>query len=427
MSGPFGTSRYVRRVIDDELDDLMPWLPAVLLDGPKGVGKTETALQRAATVYRLDRDPDRSLIAADVSVVGEGMAPVLIDEWHRLPSVWDAVRRAVDEDSSGGRFLLTGSAPQSGTHSGAGRIVTRRMRPLCLFERGRTVPTVSFQALTVGSPERLVGSTSFALGDYVDEIVAGGFPGMVGLPDRAMAAQLDTYVERIVDRDVLELGHAVRRPAALLGWLRAYAAASATTTTLEAVRDAASAGSGVTPARSTTVAYAEMLTALRILDPVPAWLPSSNHLRQVGAAPKHHLVDPALAARLLRRSRAQLRGGDDPAYRFTDRPLLGRLFESFVALSLRTYAQRVSATVSHLRTRQGRQEVDFVVEVDDGRVLAVEAKLGDSVIDRDVQHLLWLRERLGDRLVDAIVVNTGPAAYRRRDGVGVVPLALLGP
>jgi len=414
-------------VIDDELDELLPWLPAILLDGPKGVGKTETALQRATTVYRLDRDPDRSLLAADVSAVGGGPATVLIDEWHRLPSVWDAVRRAVDEDSSGGRFVLTGSAPQSGTHSGAGRIVTRRMRPLCLFERGIEDATVSFSNLAEGAAQRLAGSTSFALADYVDEIVAGGFPGMRGLPDRVVSAQLDTYVERIVDRDVVELGHTVRRPAALLGWLRAYAAASATTTTLESIRDAASAGTGVTPARSTTVTYAEVLTALRVLDPVPAWLPSNNHLRQVGAAPKHHLVDPALAARLLRRSRVQLRGGDDPAYGFSDRPLLGRLFESFVALSLRTYAQRVSGTVFHLRTRQGRQEVDFVVELDDGRVLAVEVKLGDTVVDRDLQHLVWLRDRIGDRLVDAVVVNTGPAAYRRPDGIGVVPLALLGP
>jgi len=101
---------YVRRVLDSELDELFPLLPAVLIDGPKGVGKTATATERSATVHRLGRDQDRDILAADLGRIAAGPGPVLLDEWHRLPPVWDAVRRHVDEDSSGGRFLLTGSA-----------------------------------------------------------------------------------------------------------------------------------------------------------------------------------------------------------------------------------------------------------------------------------------------------------------------------
>lgn len=417
---------YVRRLVDDELDTLFAELPALLLDGPKGVGKTATASQRCRTVWRLDRELDAATVAADPSAPGRQDKPVLLDEWHRLPELWDAVRRLVDDDNHGGQYLLTGSVPPLGMHSGAGRIVTMRMRPLTLSERGVTRPTVSFAEL-LASASSVSGTTPFGLEDYVDEILASGFPGLRRYAGAALDAQLDSYLSAIVDRDLPEAGLAVRRPRTVHGWLRAYAAATATTATWETIRDAATPGQGAKPARTTTVMYTELLTRLRILDPIEAWVPSNRHFQRLGSAPKHHLVDPALAARALDRTKADLLLAREPAVAVPrDGPLLGALFESLVALSVRTYAQRLRARVSHLRVTGGRHEVDFIIESGD-RVLALEAKLGAVPSDRDVRHLLWLREQLGDRLVDAAVVTTGTAAYRRPDGIAVIPLALLGP
>jgi uncharacterized protein len=418
---------YVRRTIDTELDLLLPQLPAVLLDGPKGVGKTATAEQRCSTVRRLDIAGQQGLVDADPSVVGLDAKPVLIDEWQRVPAVWDAVRRLVDADPTGGQYILTGSAPGFGTHSGAGRIANLRMRPLCLNERMASAATVSFAALAAGTASAVHGSCPLFLSQYVDEIISGGFPAMRHLTGRALTAQLDGYVHRIVDHDLPEAGFRVRRPATLLAWLRAYAAATATITSWEKIRDAATSGVANKPAKTTTVPYVELLTALRILDPVEAWSPSNNRLGRLAGASKHHLADPALAVHLLRRTHRHLLTGDDGTTVVPhDGTLLGHLFESLAALSIRTFAQSIGAHVYHLRTEGGQREIDFIVEAED-RVLALEVKLGGGVTDADVRHLHWLRSRLGDELVDAIVITTGSDAYRRPDGVAVVPLGLLGP
>ena len=418
---------YIRRVIDEELDLLFPELPAILLDGPKAVGKTETALQRCTTVRRLDVAAERVVIEADPRVVGADRKPVLIDEWQRVPDVFDAVRGLVDHDGTGGQYLLTGSAPVRGTHSGAGRITPLRMRPLCLFERGIETPTVSFAELLAGRRVAVGGRTSIGLESYVDEIIAGGFPGMRHLSQRALRTQLDGYVQRIVDHDLPEAGFAVRRPAAVLAWLKAYAAATSTSASWETIRRAATSGVDNKPARDTTIAYTELLKGLRILDPIDAWTTSLNTFKRLSLAPKHHLADPALAARLLDRTRQHLLTGDNgPVPVPNDGSLLGNLFESLAALSVRTYAQAAAASTYHLRTEQGRHEVDFVVE-HDGKVLALEVKLSADVNNKTVEHLLWLADELGTNLLDAVVLTTGPEAYRRNDGVAVVPLALLGP
>ena len=418
---------YLRRSVDTELDDLFSQLPAVLLDGPKGVGKTATALRRVRTVRRLDVPSERTVIQADPDLVALDKPPVLIDEWQRVPEVWDAVRRSVDEDSSGGRFLLTGSAPTEGTHSGAGRIVRLRMRPFALHERKICRTTVSFAELMDGAQPTVRGRSPLALTDYVDEILASGFPGLRGASSRAAASQLDGYLDNIVDRDLPEAGFTVRRPATVQAWLRAYAAATSTAASWEKIRDASTSGQDQKPGRPTTDAYTELLTALRILDPVEAWLPTNNHLSRLTLGPKHHLADPALAARLLGRTRAHLLTGDEGGIAVPrDGTLLGGLFESLAALSIRTLAQTAGATTHHLRTRGGEHEVDLILERN-GAALAMEVKLSGTVNDRDVRHLLWLRDALGADLVDAAVVTTGPEAYRRSDGIAVIPLGLLGP
>lgn len=231
----------------------------------------------------------------------------------------------------------------------------------------------------------------------------------------------------MVDHDLPEAGLSVRRPATMLAWLRAYAAATGTTASWEKVRSAASTATDAPPARSTTKPYIELLTALQILDPLPAWSPSFNHLNDLTAAPKHYLADPALAARLVRRGATQLLAGEETGTVVArDGGFLGALFESLAALNVRVFAQRCDAAVHHLRTASGRREVDFIVEGEQG-VVGLEVKLAAAVHDGDVKHLLWLRDTLGARCIDTVVLNTGSQAYRRADGVAVIPLALLGP
>lgn len=424
------SATYQRRVVDLELDELLPQLPAVALEGPKGVGKTRTALERAATVHRLDDPAVHAVTAGDPRRLLDGPRPILIDEWQQLPPVWDLVRRAVDDGAEPGSFLLTGSAlpDPPPTHSGAGRIVTVRMRPLTFSER-RDSATVSLSELLAGDRPSIRGSTMAGLEDYTDEILRSGLPAARELTGRARRSTLQGYVDRIVDRDVRdETGVTIRNPQALRRWMAAYAAASSTTASFETVRDAASAGQADKPSRGSTAAYRDALTRLWVLDEVPAWLPSNNRLRELGAAPKHQLADPALAAQLLGVQASALLAGESPGPAVPrDGTLLGALFESLVTLSIRTYAANAEARVGHLRTQRGRREIDLIVERADGRVLAIEVKLARTVSSDDLRHLHWLQDELGDQVLDRVVVTTGPDAYRRDDGIAVVPLTLLGP
>jgi uncharacterized protein len=421
---------YRRRVLDPLLDELFApgGLRAIAIEGAKGVGKTSTALQRARTVHRLDDAALLAVARADPALLVAGEKPVLIDEWQRLPQSWDVVRRAVDAGARGGSFLLAGSAQpaEPPMHSGAGRISQLRMRPLAFSERGLEEPTVSLGDLLGGGRVAIAGRTDMTLRGYAEEIVRSGLPGIRDLSDRARTVELDSYIARVVQRDIVdEAGVRVRSEQSLRRWMAAYAAASSTTTSWEKLRDAASPGEDTKPNRKATDRYREALSRLFLLDDVPAWLPSRSRLARLGQAAKHQLADPALAARLLGVSADALLRGEGNALRHGS--LLGALFESLVTLSIRVYAQASDARAGHLRLQRGEREVDLIVEAADGRVLAVEATLGAAPDDRDVAHLHWLAGELGDDLVDTVLITTGSYAYRRPDGVAVVPLALLGP
>lgn len=429
------SSSYLTRIVDAELDELLPSLPAIAVEGPKAVGKTRTALERARTVHRLTEPQTIELAKADPTrlVAADQEPPVLIDEWQRLPESWDLVREAVDAGAAPGSFLLTGSTvpadDNSPVHSGAGRIPRLRMRPMALAERGVGTPTVSLAGMLADGVLAIDGETDVDLQRYVDEIIASGFPAIRTLTGRAHRIQLDGYLDRVIDRDFPdELGQQVRNPATLRRWMTAYAAASSQTLTFEKIRAAASGRSeGDGPTRKTTITYRNALERLWLVDPVPAWLPTRNHLSQLGAAPKHQLADPALAVRLLGVDAGALLEGREagpPIPR--DGSLLGALFESLVTLNVRVYAQQSEATVKHLRTHRGDHEVDLIVQRADGRVVAIEVKLTRTIGDADVRHLNWLAEEIGDDMLDRVVVTTGQHAYRRQDGVAVVPAALLG-
>ncbi|GHD06336.1 ATP-binding protein [Zhihengliuella salsuginis] len=421
---------YQRRIVDDILDELFPHLDAVALEGAKAVGKTETARQRARTVLALDDELTRESVSMRPRTIRELETPVLIDEWQLVPSTWDSVRRAVDDGAAGEGFLLAGSAEAPSAariHTGAGRIVSLRMRPLSFAERGLEIPVVSLRALLGRTAGETDGRSSVELEDYAREIIVSGFPGLRGLPPRARRIQLESYIERIVARELPENGMNVRKPASIRSWLAAYGAATATTASYSGILDAATPAEQDKPSRITVGHYRDYLTRVFVLEPLEAWTPALTPLKRLTQAPKHHLVDPSLAAHLVGIEEAGLLTGEGGRAGAGAGLWLGALFESLVTQAVRVYADSAEARVYHLRTKSTEREIDLIVEGHDRSVVAIEVKLAGTVGDTDVRHLHWLESQIGDRLAAKVVVTTGPVAYQREDGVHVVPLSLLGP
>jgi predicted AAA+ superfamily ATPase len=290
---------------------------------------------------------------------------------------------------------------------------------MALYERGMAEPTVSLSALVAGEGPRITGGTNVTVADYFEAIESSGFPGIRHQASRLRRRLLDAYLQRVIDRDLPENGFMVRRPETLRRWLAAYAAASSTTTSYSRILGATTAGDGSQPAKTTTIAYRDHLAQLWLLDPVPGWSPSRSPIARLQQAPKHQLADPALAARILNLSAGTL---GTPA----GSHMAGPLFESLATLTIRVAAQASESRVGHLRTRNGDHEIDLVVEGPDGQIVGIEVKLAARVTDADVRHLHWLRNQLpDDTIVELVIITTGTNAYRRRDGVAVIPLALL--
>lgn len=412
---------YRPRAVDALLDALIPYAPAIAINGPKGVGKTATAQRRASTTVHLDSPEQRNVIASDFSLRGLPDGTILFDEWQHLPTIWDSVRRSVDDGAPAGRYLMTGSATPTnmhGAHSGAGRILSLRMRPMALFERGVEVATVSFGEILRNPDCRPEGHSKLTLNDYFEQIERSGLPGIFEQPSFYRDRLLADYLLRIIDRDLPELGAEIRLPEVLRRWLIAFAASVSTPTSYSKMLRLTTAGDGFQPDKATTARYRELLTRLWLLDPVPAWSPVRGAFTRLQSAPVHQLADPALALKLLDLN-AQKLGLAQGAY------MAGPLFESLATLSVRVAADVHQARVFHLRTARGEREIDLIVEGDSGLV-GIEIKLNPNVTDETVKHLIWLRQSRPDEVVNLIVLTTGSQAYRRPDGVLVVPLALLG-
>lgn len=409
---------YLRRHVDDLLDELITPLTAIALEGPKGCGKTETARRRADVVYSLDDPTLAEEVRQDPKLITRGEGVILVDEWQRVPSVWDVIRKAVDAGSPN-TFILAGSAmPPAGApiHSGAGRIVALRMRPLSFPERQVHPATVSLRELLRGQTA-VDGASPLTAEDYEHEAARSGFPGIRPLPDVARDVVLDAYVDRIVQRELLDAGVGVRRPDALLAWLRAYAAVSGTTTSYTAIMEAATPGQRNAMDSKTARTYRTALQLLFILEPVAGWRPTNNPLKRLSQSPKHFLCDAGLMASLV--------GYPVKSQDGTPGAHAGTLFETLVASTLASLCDTQRAALRHVRTHAGEHEVDFIIERRDGRVFGVEVKRTAQVSPGSVRHLAWLQDQLGDRWIGGAVITTGKNAYTRKDGIHVIPLALL--
>lgn len=415
-------TRYRPRIADRLLGDGLAALGAVVIEGPKACGKTETARRVAASEVLLDLDA-QALEAASVDprLILDGATPRLIDEWQRQPRVWDAVRREVDRRGAAGQFILTGSATPSeeaSRHSGAGRVAVVEMRPMTLYEQEISPGQISLSDLLDGR-EPPSGRAALQLADYAERIVIGGWPALLDCTVGDAAQFIAGYLAMIIEHDVDLISGARRDPRRVRRFLEAYAGLTAHPATLSTVISRATADSPDALSRWAASPYLDALRRLMIVDEVEAWNPELRSRTRLMSTPKRHLVDPSLAAGLLKCTPDRL---------LQDLNTLGFLFESLATRDLRVYAAADDASVFHYRERSGELEVDLIVERNDGAWIAAEVKLGGEQIDRAATALTRLATTRTQRPPGALIVLTATEyAYRRADHILVAPLALLGP
>ncbi len=412
---------YHPRVVDAELSERLAAQRAVLIEGPKACGKTETARQVAASEVLLDTDINaREAASVDPSLILAGEMPRLIDEWQLQPDVWNHVRRWVDDRR--GRFVLTGSAvpaDDATRHTGAARISRLRMRPMSLYESGSSTGGVSLVELMGGAATQAT-DPGLALPDLIEAVCRGGWPGFrdLGLAQarRAVRDYLDE-VRRVEINSVDGVARDPERVGRLLRSLARNIATRAPITTLAA--DAAGPGSTMTD--NTARGYLSALARLMIIEDQASWTPHLRSKSDLRTTPARHFVDPSLAVAAL---------GATPEQLLRDLNLFGLLFESLVVRDLRVYAQAFDGRIKQYRDNKG-VEVDAIVETDDGRWAAFEVKLGPGRIQEGADSLQAFIakvdiSRTGAPSALGVITGTG-YGYVRSDGIHVIPIGALEP
>lgn len=406
---------YLPRMSDDVLATLIAQLPAVSITGPRATGKTTTAQRHAATVVRLDREAEAAAFRADPDVALRGLPePVLLDEWQEVPGVLGAVKRAVDDDSRPRRYILTGSVRSdldAQTWPGTGRLVRLSMQGLSVREiAGRVKEELFLDRLFHADPETLGPGGPADLADYLNLALRGGFPEpALRLDGIARQAWLDSYVDQLISRDAPTVAGS-RDPDRVRRYLEALAINSAGVVEAKTLYDAA----GIS--QKTADAYEQLLKNLLILEALPAW--ASNRLSRLTKTPKRYLVEPSIIASVLRLDQAAL---------LRDGNLLGRMIDTFVAAQIRPELTSAKSRPRwyHLRDKNGRHEIDVVIEYGGGRLAGIEIKSTAAPTRGDARHLEWLRDEVGDRFVAGVVLHTGPNAFELADRVVAAPISTL--
>ena len=413
---------YATRIADTELTERLAAAGAVLIEGPRACGKTETARRVAASAVLLDIDENaRNAMSLDPSIVLAGKTPRLIDEWQVEPRVWDHVRRAVDQRGDSGQFILTGSSvPEDDItrHTGAGRISRMRMRPMSLLEIGASSGKVSLAGLLQGNFEGC-GPTELSAGELAEIICRGGWPGDLKRSVKACQTARVDYLDEIRRVDISRTDGVARDPENVGRLLRSIARNVATTVSARTL--ATDVGGEDRPADQTTIReYLTALDRLMVTEEQPAWSPLLRSRSVLRKAPKRHFTDPSLAAAAI---------GFTPDRLLKDLKYLGFLFESMVFRDLSIYSRACDARVFHYR--DNTLEVDAVVQNRAGDWCALEVKLGAGQVDAAAEALLKFRDRLdldeiGQPGTLGVITGSG-FAYQRRDGVAVIPATALGP
>lgn len=354
----------------------------------------------------------------------KGDAPVLIDEWQVIPFIWNQIRTEVDRRDEFGQFLLTGSkqpedAESAEKHSGTGRITSLMMRPMSLFESGESNGLVSLESMFEGRGTPCRCETT--LRDYAFYTARGGWPRSIGLEDDIALEQAIDYVEGIIDSDMSQDDDIRRDPERVRLLLRSYSRNCSTQANNSTIRKDMIANDSESLDADTIASYLKALKRLYVIEESEAWNPNLRSKSAIRTSNTRYFVDPSIAC-------AALNVGTDGL--IGDLHLFGFLFENLCIRDLRIYADRLKGKVKHYRDSSGL-EVDAVVTLRNGDWAAIEIKLGSQeLIDEGAKNLLKLVDSLDpeSKKPSFMMVLTGTnIAYRRDDGVWVVPLACLGP
>lgn len=419
-------NKYLKRITDRVLQERLAASGAVLIEGPKWCGKTRTALENSKS-HLFMQDPDKAisyLKAADTkpSLLLKGDTPRLLDEWQTAPVLWDAVRFMVDQRGKSGQFILTGSAvPKDNVvqHTGTGRISRLLMRPMSLYESMESNGSVSLKALFDGETE-IDNFSTLTIEQIAFAIVRGGWPASIGESEKIALRHAIDYVEAIINADVSRVDGIEKNPVRVRALLRSLSRNISTLATIRTIHDDIAMGDADESISEKTISqYLGALDRIFVTENLPAWNPALRSKTPIRTSPKRQFVDPSIAAAVMRLTPSRL---------LEDFNYFGFLFESLCDRDLRIYAEAIDGQVFHYRDGSGL-EADAVIALNDGRWAAVDVKLGPKEIEDAAVHLLELKNKVNTekmREPSFLMILTGSEiAYRREDGVYVVPLGCL--
>lgn len=416
---------YRERIIDDMVKSKLASFGAVCIEGPKWCGKTWTALNHSNSVVYIGNPQNdfqnRLLAEVDPSIVLAGLHPRLIDEWQEVPSLWDAVRFEVDKTKNKGQYILTGSStPKSFgvLHSGTGRIDRIMMRPMSLYESGDSDGSVTLKML-FNNTLKTTKTHAMTLSKLAYLTTRGGWPGALGMNEKRASDIARSYLKSILADDVTKIDGVKRdskKVKALIKSLARNVATSVSNATL--IKDIKEFdGDVIDP--NTIASYLDILTRLFIIDNQQAYDMNYRSSTRVAKSPKRHFIDPSLAVAALEMS---------PSMLLKDLNFFGFILESLVIRDLKIYAEANRGSVYHFRHHDTGDEIDAVIEFDDGTWGAFEIKLGHNQVDKAAENLLKIKMNI-DQLnnkqsptVLCVICGLGEYAYKRPDGVFVIPI-----
>lgn len=421
---------YRQRVVDAELRRKLAGKGAVLIEGPKWCGKTTTASQIAASVIRMD-DPAMAGQYADMADIDPGLllagaVPRLVDEWQRAPKLWDAVRYEVDRRGEVGQFVLTGSAvpPEDAEmeerHTGTGRVAWLTMRTMSLWESGESTGEVSLKGLFASSGD-VRGQSELTISRLAFLLCRGGWPMAVSMEGEAALDQAFDYVDAIVRRDINKVDGIRKNPDRARRVLRSLARHQGQQVPYTTISADIAANEPEGTSDDTVAQYASALRRIFVVEDMPAWSPNLRSKTAIRTSDTRYFADPSIAA-------ASLGAGPDGL--LADLKTMGLLFETMAVRDLRVYAQPLRGEIRHFRDGSGL-ECDAVVCLRDGSYGLVEIKLGgDKLISDGVVSLKSLEDKIDTEKMRApsfkmVLTAVGDYAYRRQDGIYIVPIACL--
>ena len=419
---------YLKRLADEQLELQLEAAGVVVVEGAKWCGKTTTALQQANSVIFID-EPKRKeeylrLAESDIEVLLDGNTPRLIDEWQKAPQFWDACRFIVDRRGDEGQFILTGSAEpvdqSKMSHTGTGRVGWVKMRPMSLFESGESNGSISLGELFEGRFKPAEGN-ELNLKDLCYLICRGGWPKAIGKSERAALRQAFNYIDAVAKREIIEVDEVHRNETNTRRLLRSYARHQASQATNGTISADLKANDGDTLNEATIASYLKALRKIFVIEDMEAWNPNLRSKAAIRTTDTRYFVDPSIATASL---------GLGPNDLMKDLNTMGLFFETLAVRDLRVYAEALDGSVFHYRDNNGL-ECDSVLHLRNGHYGLVEIKLGgETLINEGASNLLSLAKKIDTQKMYApsfmmVLVGSGRYAYRREDGVLVVPIGSL--